>query len=240
MLDDTNRCSKKTVGIVGGMGPAATALLFQKLIEHTQAENDAEHMHVLIDNNPQIPDRTTAIFKGEDTPARCIIESGKKLESIGAELILIPCNTSHYFYDQIQEELEIPVINMIAETAKVCLKEGYQKIGVLATSGTCQTHTYDKELKRYGLEAVYPDTEGQKLVMEIIYDQVKAGKPVNAQILQPTLKKMRNQGVQGFILGCTELPLAIKDGDFGYRFFDSLDILAKRAVELAGYQLREN
>ena len=238
MLNNENDCAKKTIGIIGGMGPAATALLFQKLIDYTQANTDSEHMHIVIDNNTQIPDRTTAILKAEDTPAKCIIESGKKLEAFGAELILIPCNTSHYFYARIQEQLNVPVVNMIAETAGICLKNGYTRIGILATTGTCKTHTYDRELEKFGIETVYPDEEGQSKVMEIIYDQVKAGKKIDTSILDQTLKKMTAQGAQGFILGCTELPFAIKNGDFGYQFFDSLDILAKRAVELAGYQLK--
>ena len=145
MLNYENDCAKKTVGSIGGMGPAATALLFQKLIDYTQANSDSEHIHIVIDNNTQIPDRTTAILNGKDTPARCIIESGKKLETFGAELILIPCNTSHYFYSRIQEHLNVPVVNMIAETAKRCLENGYTKVGVLATTGTCSTHTYDME-----------------------------------------------------------------------------------------------
>lgn len=232
--------SKKTVGIIGGMGPAATALLFQKLIDYTDAKCDAEHMHIMIDNNTAIPDRTTAILNGEDTPALCIVESGRKLEQCGAELLLIPCNTSHYFYDYIQHNLSVPVVNMIAETARVCLENGYTKVGVLATTGTCNTHTYTRELMKFGIEAVYPDGEGQAKVMEIIYDQVKAGRKINVQILDQTLKKMTSEGVQAFILGCTELPFAIKNGDFGYHFLDSLDILARRAVEMAGYRLKNS
>ena len=237
MSIDTN---KKTVGIIGGMGPGATALLFQKLIDYTDAKSDAEHMHIIIDNNTAIPDRTTAILKGENTPALYIVESGKKLEMCGAELLLIPCNTSHYFYDDIQEQLSVPVVNMIAETAKVCLNNGYTKVGILATTGTCNTDTYGRELNKFGVEAVYPDVEGQKRVMEIIYDQVKAGRKINVQILDQTLKKMASKGAQAFILGCTELPFAIKNGDFGYHFLDSLDILAKRAVEMAGYHLKKS
>ena len=230
---------KKTVGIIGGMGPGATALLFQKLIEYTDAKNDAEHIHIVIDNNTGIPDRTTAILHNENSPAKCIVESGKKLELCGAKLLLIPCNTSHYYYDYIQENLAVPVINMIEETAKVCLENNCTKVGILATTGTCKTDTYGRELQKFGIDAVYPDDDGQKKVMEVIYDQVKAGKKINVQILDQTLKKMSSKGAQAFILGCTELPFAIKNGDFGYRFYDSLDILARCAVERAGYPLKK-
>lgn len=230
--------NKKVVGIIGGMGPGATALLFQKMINYTNANSDSEHIHIIIDNNTEIPDRTSAILKGEDTPVHYICESGKKLESCGADMLLIPCNTSHYFYDYIQEQISIPVVNMITETARKCLENGYKKVGVLATTGTCQTNIYAKELEKFGIEAIYPDEEGQKRVMEIIYDQVKAGKKINALIIDQTLKRMAAKGAQAFILGCTELPFAIKNGDFGYHFLDSLDILAKRGIEMAGYEVR--
>lgn len=230
---------KKTVGIIGGMGPGATALLFQKLIAYTDASSDAEHIHIVIDNNTEIPDRTRAILNKDDTPAQYICESARKLEQIGAELLLIPCNTSHFFFDYIQERLTVPVVNMIGETAKECLKHGYETVGILATTGTRETDIYGRELKKYGIEAIYPDEDGQKKVMEIIYDQVKAGEKINALIIDQTLKNMAVQGAEAFILGCTELPFAIKDGDFGYRFFDSLDILAKCAVERAGYPLKK-
>lgn len=230
---------KKVVGIIGGMGPGATALLFQKMINYTNAANDSEHIHIIIDNNTKIPDRTTAILNKENTPARYICESGKKLEQCGAELLLIPCNTSHYFYDYIQNHVSVPVINMIAETAEICLKCGYKKVGVLATTGTCKTDIYGRELAKVGIETIYPDADGQKKVMEIIYDQVKAGKKINAQIIDQTLKKMAASGAQAFILGCTELPFAIKNGDFGYHFLDSLDVLARRGIEMAGYEVKK-
>ena len=239
MFNHENSDGKKVVGIIGGMGPGATALLFQKLIDYTDATVDSEHIHIIIDNNTSIPDRTTAILAGDETPAKYICESGKHLEQCGADLLIIPCNTSHYFYDVIQREMNIPVINMIRETAKVCVEKGYSKVGILATTGTCKTHTYDRELQKWGIESIYPDDEGQKKVMEIIYNQVKAGKRIDASIIDQTLKKMTIKGAQAFILGCTELPFAIKNGDFGYHFLDSLEILAKKTVELAGYQLRK-
>lgn len=239
MLTGVEKQMRKVVGIIGGMGPAATSLLFQKLIEYTDANVDSEHMHIVIDNNTTIPDRTAAIIKGENTPAECICESGKKLEEYGAELILIPCNTSHYFYQYIQAELNVPVVNMIAETAKECVAKGYQTVGVLATTGTCSTKIYDRELEKYGISAIYPDAEGQENVMKVIYEQVKAGKPGDASVVKETLTKMHGQGVQAFILGCTELPMVLKDGYLGYRFIDSLDVLARRAVEIAGYRLKK-
>lgn len=228
----------KIVGIIGGMGPSATASLFQKLIDYTDAMVDSEHMRIIIDNNTSIPDRTTSILRGENTPAIHILESGKKLEQYGVDMILIPCNTSHYYYSYIQNALKVPVVNMIKETAKECLEKGYQTVGILSTTGTRNTKIYDDELKKHGISAIYPDDEGQDKVMEIIYDQVKAGKPGDSSIIKDALRQMEERGAQAYILACTELPIVIKDGDYGYRFIDSLDVLAKRAVVMAGYQLK--
>ena len=239
MLKDKNHNVKKTVGIIGGMGPAATALLFRKMIDYTDAKTDADHMHILIDNRPSIPDRTTAILNGDDTPVKKICESGKQLEKMGAELIAIPCNTSHYFYSYIQEQLDVPVINMLEETAKECKKMGLNSVGVLATTGTKNTGIYEKALKAYDIETIYPDEEEQTVLMSLIYDYVKAGKEADCRMFHKELEHMKKEGAQAFVLGCTELPMVFRDGDFGMRFIDSLDVLAKRAVEMAGYTLKQ-
>lgn len=239
MCNDKKESRKKTVGIIGGMGPGATALLFQKIIEHTDASTDAEHIHILIDNRPSIPDRTTAILRGENTPAKYICESGKQLEAMGAGLIAIPCNTSHYYYPYITSQLNVPVVHMLEETAKECLQLGMRTVGVLATTGTKQTGIYDDALKKHGIQAIYPDDNGQKLLMSVIYDYVKAGKAVSSSIFQEELREMQYKGANAFILGCTELPMVFHDRDFGIKFIDSLDVLAKRTVELAGYPLKE-
>lgn len=230
---------KKTVGIIGGMGPSATALLFQKMIAYTEAATDAEHIHILIDNRPSIPDRTKAILNGNEIPVEKICESGKMLEKMGAEIIAIPCNTSHYFYSSIQKQLEIPIIHMLDETAKECKKLGFNRVGVLATTGTKATAIYDKALSTYGIQAIYPGEEGQAVLMTIIYDYVKAGKPADCEMFKKELKNMSAMGAQAFILGCTELPMVFCDGDLGMKFIDSLDILAKRTVEAAGYPLKK-
>lgn len=238
MLKGENKNVKKTVGIIGGMGPAATALLFQKMIDHTDAKSDADHIHILIDNRPSIPDRTTAIINGDDTPVKKICESGKQLEQMGAQLIAIPCNTSHYFYSHIQKELSVPVINMLEETAKECEKMGFQSVGVLATTGTKNTGIYERALRANGIQTVYPDDHAQAVLMSLIYDYVKAGKKAECSMFQRELELMKNMGAEAFILGCTELPMVFCDGDLGMRFIDSLDILAKRTVEMAGYPLK--
>lgn len=229
---------RKTIGIIGGMGPAATALLFQKIVENTDANADCEHIHILIDNCPQIADRTQAILSGSDIPAKEICMIGKRLIHNGADLLLIPCNTSHYYYEYFQSELTVPVVNMITETAAYCREQEIKKVGVLATTGTCKTGIFKKALEAQGIEPLFLCSDGQKELMNIIYNQVKAGKIINTDNLRVYLDGLGKKGVDTFILGCTELPMALHNGEYGYRYIDTLDVLAKTAVILAGYPLK--
>ncbi|MBR2338779.1 MAG: amino acid racemase, partial [Clostridia bacterium] len=166
--------SKRAIGIIGGMGPMATLDLFGKVIAHTDARSDAEHIRVYMDCHTGIPDRTRAILHGGESPVPYIVESAKKLASIGAELLLIPCNTSHYYYAQICEESPVPVMNMIRETVQSLYSDGVQRVGLLATDGTLQAGVYQQELTARGIDTVCPTQAEQAEVMRLIYEGVKA------------------------------------------------------------------
>ena len=228
---------KKIIGIIGGMGPMATADLFRRLIEHTDAETDAEHIHIIIDNYPQIPDRTKAILSGDDSVVKYLAESGKRLERAGAELLIIPCNTSHYFYDALCRELNVPVVHMIRECAKKVLSLRYSKVALLATDGVVFSGIYSSIFAEYGIEVLHPCLEGQKKVMRLIYDEVKAGKKTHPEALDAELDDLAKKGAQAFILGCTELPLAFGE-DKSRNFVDPTAILTEIAVTAAGYRYR--
>lgn len=136
--------SEKVIGILGGMGPEATIDLFYKIIKLTPAEKDQDHLRIIIDNNPKIPDRIAAILgKGED-PLPVLQETARNLEKAGADFIIIPCNTAHYFLSSIQESIKIPILNMIEETAKETQKRipQIQKVGLLASIGVYETKIY--------------------------------------------------------------------------------------------------
>ena len=225
---------KKTVGIIGGMGPMATVDLFRKLVEHTVAGSDAEHIHIMIDNYPQIPDRTKSILAGDCKVVPYLVESALRLEKAGAELLVIPCNTSHYFYDLLCREIHIPVIHMIRECAKEVKERGYQKVALFATDGVVFSGIYTSVFAEYGIEVLLPSAEGQKKVMHLIYDEVKAGKTPRPEQLAPEMERLLEQGAQGFVLGCTELPLCF-EGIEG-NFIDPTAVLAKAAIRAAGYE----
>lgn len=229
---------KKTLGIIGGMGPMATVDLFSKIVSLTDAHKDSDHIHILIDNYPQIPDRTEAIQTGSDLPAKYLIESAQRLEKQGADFIVIPCNTSHYFFDRVQNSINIPIVNMIDETAKALKNDNIRCAGIMATDGVLHTHMYERYLKLYGIKPVIPSEEIQKIIMSIIYDEVKAGKETHPERLLPWLDELTKSGVDGFILGCTELPIAFSKVT-AFNFYDCTEILAKVAIKYAGYSFKE-
>lgn len=227
-----------TIGIIGGMGPAATALLFEKIIKYTDASCDAEHIHILIDNNPSIPDRTKSILEGNDDPVMPIVESGQMLERMGATVLIFPCNTAHFYLKKIQSQLSKPVINMVEETAKSCWEKHYKKVAILGTDGTLRANTYEEAMGKYNIKVVCPLPVEQKQIMHIIYDQVKAGKYAAIESLESFFSRLASNGVEAFVLACTELSVAFQNCKMPYVFVDSMDALAKEAIRQCGYKVK--
>lgn len=227
----------KTVGILGGMGPKATADLLDKIVDLTPAKKDQDHIHIIVDNNPKIPDRTSYIMGKGENPIGALLETAVRLRNNGVDFIIIPCNTAHYFYDKLVEAVEIPFINMIEEVGKHILDEfGKCKVGLLATTGTYEGKVYEKYLNQLGIDVLVPEDEIKDMVLDLIY-KVKAGeRKFKIEELNCILKGFKEQEVKVVILGCTELPLVfnpIKDNFNEFNFISSTDILAKKTVELA-------
>ena len=227
---------EKIIGILGGMGPEATIDLFYKIIKFTPAEKDQDHLRIIIDNNPKIPDRTAAILgKGED-PLPALQETARNLEKAGADFIIIPCNTAHYFLSSIQESVKIPILNMIEETAKETLKRipQIQKVGLLASIGTYKTEIYHQQFKKFNIEVISPEEKDKEEVMKVIY-AVKAGN-LSEKIKKNIIKiaqKLIDKKAEAIIAGCTEIPLILKEGDVSVPIIDPTQILAKAAVQKA-------
>ena len=227
---------EKIIGILGGMGPEATIDLFYKIIKSTPAEKDQDHLRIIIDNNPKIPDRTTAILgKGED-PLPALQETARNLEKAGADLIIIPCNTAHYFLPSIQESVKIPILNMIEETAKETQRKTPQikKVGLLASIGTYKMEIYHQHFKKFNIEVISPEEKDKEEVMKVIY-AVKAG-DLSEEVKRNILKiaqKLIDKGVEAIITGCTEIPLILKEGDVPVPIIDPTQVLAKMAIKKA-------
>ena len=231
---------KKSIGILGGMGPLATADLFTKIVKMTKADCDNDHIRIYIDNNAQIKDRTAAILHGGPSPLPQLIESVKKLEKMGADCIIMPCNTAHYFIQSLQIQTKVPFLSMIAQAVRVS-KKRYpgQKAGILATTGTLDAGVYSRAFNDEGVDVVLPNEEQRKLLMSIIYENVKAGiMPTDPKPFMDMLNEMKSRGAGYFILGCTELPVAVQSLQLKDEFVDATEELAKAAIEYCGYETR--
>ena len=228
--------SQKVVGIIGGMGPMATADLFTKLIQMTDAACDADHIHILIDNNPKTPDRTGAILRGTESPLPYLVRSAERLQTAGADFLLIPCITSHYFMQELIARIKIPIMSMIEETAKYLQSRGIRKVVLLATDGTCKAGVFDKVFATYGITISYPCDTAQAALMDVIYKGVKAGSRMwDTTELNAEIDCLLAAGAEAVVLGCTELPLAAKMYGINGVLIDPTDILARAAIVYAGY-----
>jgi aspartate racemase len=231
---------ERIIGILGGMGPEATIDLFTKIVKGTRAKKDQDHLRILIDNNPKVPDRTLAIQKKGPSPLPQLIRSAKILENAGADFIVIPCVTAHYYYESLQRKIKIPIFQIVEETVKyVQAKLGrIRKIGLLATTGTIQTGLFQNAFSQTDIELILPNPETQQTwVMEAIYGRqgIKAIGPseISKRLILKTSQKLIHQGAQAIIAGCTEVPLVLKEGDLSIPVIDPISILAKVAIEKA-------
>lgn len=235
-----NCIMKKTVGILGGVGPLATADLFRKMVLMTEAGADQEHLHIIVDNDTSVPDRTEAILRGGEDPTPYFIRTAKNLVRAGAELIAMPCCTGHRFLPAVEEAVDAPIINMLSATARVLAEAGVKSAGLLATDGMLSTGLFESALTEYGVETIKPDGEGQRAVTDIIYNAVKSSDW--SHDTAPFLRMadgLMSRGAQVLILGCTELPVAFEMFHIQLPFADPTAILAAEAIREAGGRVAE-
>ncbi|MBS5492936.1 MAG: aspartate/glutamate racemase family protein [Sutterella wadsworthensis] len=208
------------VGLIGGLGPAATVDLYDKIVKATPAKNDQEHFKLVVEQNPQIPDRTACLLKGGDDPTLAMYGCARRLQADGCDAVIIPCNTAHAFIPYLERHLGIPFINMqIATIEEIKAKFGdAARIGLLATSGTVQTGIYAEKAKALGLPMFVPDEEHQERVMAAIYGPVgaKAGFTTGQcrdDLVSAAEYLVKTYDCNCLILGCTELPLILDECD---------------------------
>lgn len=230
------------LGILGGMGPQATNTFYQYVIDRTDAACDQEHVNALILSDSEMPDRTAAILGGDEEKQAVfarLLSDAKLLEGAGCTAIAVPCNTSHYFLDEVQQNISIPIIHMIRETARALAKQGLRRPGILATDGTIQTGLYQKEFASFGIEAVVPSPEAQKLVMSLIYDDIKSGRDGDPQKFAAVHKDLQAQGCDCGVLACTELSVFATAHHLPPFYTDAMAVLAERSVEACHRPLRD-
>ena len=229
---------QQMAGVIGGLGPQATVYFMERVVAFTKAFSDQEHVNMLILNHAAIPDRTAWILrKNDQNPEPLLVQDAHLLDEMGADFIVIPCNTAHCFYEAIQSAVSVPVVHLIEETVRYAQlwRKPSPTIGILATTGTIHTRIYQDAIQNKGLSWVVPDAPVQAKVMSVIYDRVKCGLAVEKNEMASFLAHLRQKGADVILLGCSELSvlkgaLHLTDDDI----VDSIDVLALETVRRAG------
>jgi aspartate racemase len=235
---------KKTIGILGGMGPEATAYMYSLIIKHTQAEKDQDHIRIIIYSNPEIPPRTDAILGQGPSPVPSLIEGMMRLKDAGADFIILPCVTAHYFMPEVLAKIDIPFLSLIDESL-IWAKEhipGLKKAGLLSSTGTQTSKLFHHKFGQAGIEVLVPEEDDQKKVMNAIFGArgIKAGFTSGEprDIIIRAAEKMIFAGAQAILAGCTEVPLVLRAGDITMPLIEPMNILARKAVLEAGCKVR--
>lgn len=223
------------LGILGGLGPMSTVYFCELLNRHTAATCDADHIDRLISSRATTPDRTSYILdKNAPDPLPVMLTEAHRLEAAGVDLIVMPCNTAHYFYDGLTENCQVPILNIIDETCAHLSHIGAKKFGLLATVGTIRSGAYERFCTPRGLTCITPTEEEQAIISDIIFGQIKQNKPVDIGAFHKVVASLRSRGCEKIVLGCTELSLLKKEGLDDEVFVDSLDVLAYRTILACG------
>lgn len=218
---------ENSLGIVGGLGPLASAYFYELLTLRTKATKDQDHLNLVLLSHADTPDRTDYILDhSKPNPYPNLLEDCKTLASLGCKLISIPCNTANYFHDELQEEIKVPISNMIANTVTYIKKHNYHNVVIMATTGTIKANLYQQYLEKENINYILPN---QDLVMSIIYDYVKTGKKVPKELWEQTIKSCGQADC--FILGCTELSVLKKEFNLSEMFVDPLEIEADNILD---------
>ena len=230
---------RKKLGVIGGIGPAATAYFYELLTKMADVGSDQEHPETLIISRPSIPDRSAYILgRSAESPIPPIIGAGRELVRMGVDIIAIPCVTSHSFFTELTAGVGAPIINMIEETAGLLASSGVKCAGLMATDGTITSGLFSEALQERGVRTVIPSAEMQAVVMDLIYNSVKANKPVDISRFIAASDKLRANGAEAIVLACTELSLIKRDFALSGDYVDTLEVLARRALELCGVGVR--
>lgn len=231
--------TRSLVGVVGGVGPLATAYFLDRVVRLTAAATDQEHVDLVVHQRASTPDRTAFLLgRSHDDPGPVMAECARDLVGLGARAVVLPCNTAEPFLPQIEAAAGVPVLGIVRATVEAVLARlpDSRLVGVLATDGTLAARTYDSELDRAGRVALLPDADDQALVMAVIYDQVKANRPADIGGLAEVVDRLIARGAGCVVLGCTEL--SVLAGDLAARtrhvLVDSVDSLARATIVVAG------
>jgi aspartate racemase len=236
----------KTIGVLGGMGPEATASFFDLLVKSTRAARDQDHVPVIVCSLPQIPDRTEAILRGGPSPLPFLIRGVKTLRAAGADFAVIPCVTAHYFTPTLAARSSLPVVNLLEETVREVRGRhpGMKRIGLIATLGTVRSRIFHDAFEAAGIEVLVPEARAQARVMNAIYGRkgIKAGVTVGAprKAILGVAAGLVRRGAQAIVAGCTEVPLVLGDKDLPVPLIEPMRIGALACIRRAGGKARQS
>jgi aspartate racemase len=237
---------KKTIGILGGMGPEATAYFFELIIRETMAACDQEHVPVLIWSNPKIPPRTDAICHKGPSPLPSLLEGIRILERAGAGFIVMPCITAHHWASEIERRASVPFVNLLEESRRYALRAipGLKRAGLIASSGTIVSRLFHKTFEPRGIEVLTPNPQEQETVMEAIFGRggIKAGftKGAPRRLLVGIARRLIGRGAEAIIAGCTEVPLVLKEADLPVPLIEPMKIGAIACLKKARSRIRKS
>lgn len=222
------------VGVIGGLGPAATIHFMQRVMDLTPARRDQDHVRLIVDNNGGVPDRNAALRGEGPSPGPVLAQMARGLERAGAGLLVMPCNTAHAWADDIRAATAVPFLDLIALAADAAVAKGARAVGVLAADGCMRAELYPRALAARGARAILPDASGQVRFMELLY-RIKAG-DVGADVrrgVADLAAALVAGGASVLLAGCTEIPLAMTQDEAPAPLIDSLDCLAAAVVARA-------
>jgi aspartate racemase len=234
----------KTIGILGGMGPEATAYFFDLIIRNTAAAQDQDHLPIVVYNCPQVPDRTRAILEGGESPLARLVQGEAALRAAGADFGVIPCVTAHYFLAGLTAAAPLPFLDLLAETVHrtKSLVPPIKTLGLLATSGTVRSGLVHRAFAKTGINVITPGPRGQRNIMTAIYGRrgIKAGVTEGRprELVLAEAKALIRQGAGAIMAGCTEIPLVLRAQDVPVPLVEPLLIGARACILKAGGKLK--
>ncbi len=235
---------RKTLGILGGMGPEATAYFFELVIRLTAADEDQDHVPVVIRSDPRVPHRTKAILEGGPSPLPSLIEGARALRMAGADFAVMPCVTAHYFLPELAARVKLPFISLLDESLNFLRKEhpGVRKVGLIATTGTVRSGIVRDAFTPEEIDVLTPAEADQSGVMEAIYGPkgIKAGFMTgnSRRAVLGVARRLVRNGAQAIMAGCTEIPLALRADDLEVPFVEPMLIGARACILRAGCRLK--
>jgi aspartate racemase len=228
----------KIVGVIGGMGPEATVEFLRRLVAATPARDDSDHLHVVTDSNPKIPSRIAALIEGDgEDPAPVLCDMARRLEAYGADFLVMPCNTAHYYLPAIARAVAVPLLDMVTLSIERLGAPGDKpaRVGVLASPAVRLVGLFETRLAAAGCMTVWPEPEDEAALLGIIR-AVKAGgvEARHRKHYADIIARMKDLGADAFLVACTELSILETPAEAeGLGVIDTLDVLVEATIRAA-------